>query len=119
MITNQPQSTVNGLLEAKRDELARLCRQYHVRRLELFGSATGAGFNPDTSDFDFLVEFEDLVPEAHADAFFGLMEALQRTFARPVDLVERRAIRNPYFLEAIEPTRLVLYAAAGNPQIPV
>jgi predicted nucleotidyltransferase len=72
-MTNQRQSTVNGLLEAKRDKLARLCRQYHVRRLELFGSATGANFEPDTSDFDFLVEFEDLVPEEHANAFFGLM----------------------------------------------
>lgn len=118
-MTNQRHSKVSGLLESKREGLAQLCRQYHVRRLELFGSATGPGFKPDTSDFDFLVEFEDLAPEDHADAFFGLMEALHRTFGRPVDLVERRAIRNPYFLQAIEPTRLVLYAAAGNPKIPV
>jgi predicted nucleotidyltransferase len=118
-MTNPRHSTGSGLLEAKREGLAQVCRQYHVRRLELFGSATGPGFKPDTSDFDFLVEFEALAPADHAEAFFGLMEALHRTFGRPVDVVERRAIRNPYFLQAIEPTRLVLYAAAGNPQIPV
>ena len=39
-MTNQRHSTVSGLLEAKREGLAQLCRQYHVRRLELFGSAT-------------------------------------------------------------------------------
>ena len=43
-----------------RDELEELCRRYHVRRLELFGSAVSGKFNPDTSDPDFLVSFEDL-----------------------------------------------------------
>jgi len=104
--------TANDLIEGKREELARLCAAYHVHRLELFGSATGEEFEPDTSDLDFLVEFEDLSPGEHADAFFGLIEALQLTFGRPVDLLERRAIRNPYFLRAIEQTRRVVYAAA-------
>ena len=31
-----------------------LCKKHGVAHLELFGSATGAGFNPDSSDFDFL-----------------------------------------------------------------
>jgi uncharacterized protein len=104
--------TANDLIEVKRAELARLCAAYHVHRLELFGSATGEEFEPDTSDLDFLVEFKDLSPGEHADAFFGLIEALQSTFGRPVDLLERRAIRNPYFLRAIEQTRMVVYAAA-------
>lgn len=104
--------TVNALIEVKRTELAQLCAAYHVRRLELFGSATGEGFKPDASDLDFLVEFEDLAPGDHADAFFGLIEALQAMFSRPVDLLERRAIRNPYFLRAIEPSRVLVYAAA-------
>jgi uncharacterized protein len=104
--------TANDLIEGKREELDRLCAAYHVHQLELFGSATGEEFEPDTSDLDFLVEFEDLSPGEHADAFFGLIEALQSTFGRPVDLLERRAIRNPYFLRAIEQTRMVVYAAA-------
>jgi uncharacterized protein len=103
---------MHRLIETKRAALAQLCTQYYVRRLELFGSATGERFDPDTSDLDFLVEFQTLSPREHADAFFGLMEALQKMFGRPVDLVELRAIRNPYFLQAVEQTRTLLYAAA-------
>jgi predicted nucleotidyltransferase len=103
---------MHHLIETKRTELAQVCAQYRVRRLELFGSATGERFDPDTSDLDFLVEFQDLSPREHADVFFGLMEKLQQLFGRPVDLVELRAIRNPYFLQAVEQTRTLLYAAA-------
>jgi len=47
------------LVEERRAELAKLCVKYHVKRLELFGSATGPGFTDD-SDLDFLVEYEPL-----------------------------------------------------------
>jgi predicted nucleotidyltransferase len=36
-------------------EIAVLCERHGVAYLELFGSATGSDFNPDSSDFDFLV----------------------------------------------------------------
>jgi uncharacterized protein len=94
-----------------RHEIAELCRQHRVRRLELFGSAVGENFNPQRSDADFLVEFEPLADGEHADAYFGLRESLERLLGRPIDLVMTRAIRNRYFLQAIEPTRTVLYAA--------
>ena len=98
-------------VKEKLKEVARLCARHRVRRLELFGSAAGDGFDPGGSDLDFLVEYEDMAPGEHAHAYFGLMEDLQQVFGRPVDLVERRAIRNPYFIEAIEQTRVMLYAA--------
>ena len=83
-----------------------------VRRLELFGSAaTGDGFRDGESDLDFLVEFLPLEPGTHADAYFGLLAALEDLLQRPVDLVMVRAIGNPYFLESVNRTRQVLYAA--------
>jgi predicted nucleotidyltransferase len=91
--------------------ITELCRRYRVRRLEVFGSAASDGFDPQRSDVDFLVEFEPLAEGLHADAYFGLRESLEELLSRPVDLVMTRAIRNPYFLEAIEPTRTLLYAA--------
>jgi predicted nucleotidyltransferase len=94
-----------------RAEIAELCRCYRVQRLELFGSAVGSKFDPLRSDADFLVEFEPLAEGEHADAYFGLREALESLLARPIDLVMIRAIRNPYFLQSIEPTRTLLYAA--------
>jgi predicted nucleotidyltransferase len=92
-------------------EIDDICRRYRVRRLELFGSAAGDSFDPSRSDVDFLVEFEPLADGEHADAYFGLKESLAALLARPVDLVMTSAIRNRYFLEAIEPTRTLLYAA--------
>jgi uncharacterized protein len=92
-------------------EIDEVCRRYHVRRLELFGSAASDSFDPQRSDVDFLVEFEALADGEHADAYFGLKESLAALLARPVDLVITTAICNRYFLEAIEPTRTLLYAA--------
>jgi hypothetical protein len=91
--------------------IADLCRRYHVRRLELFGSAATGAFNPTASDLDFLVEFEDLAPGAYADAYFGLLEELQGIFRRKVDLVVARSVKNPYLLETIRQSKALLYAA--------
>lgn len=99
------------LLPQYREQIADLCRRYRVRRLELFGSAAADRFDADRSDVDLLVDFEALAEGEHADAYFGLLAALESVFQRRVDLVMSRAIRNQYFLEAIEPTRTLLYAA--------
>lgn len=88
-----------------------LCRKFRVRRLELFGSAAGEAFDPQTSDLDFLVEFEELKHGEYADTYFGLLEGLQELFQRNVDLVMVSAVKNPYFLKSIERTRTLLYAA--------
>lgn len=93
----------------KQPEIAALCRQNQVARLELFGSATQVTFNPATSDFDFLVEFATDIPEGAADRFFGLKQGLSDMLGRTVDLVELAAVKNPYFIEAIGSNRLVIY----------
>ena len=79
-------------IEQKRDALAALCRQYGVARLEVFGSAArDVGFDPDGSDADFLVTFDDVTRDDLA-AFIDFKDALERLLGRPVDLVERKAI---------------------------
>lgn len=102
---------ISSVLAIDERRLAELCARYRVVRLELFGSGTGETFQPDSSDLDFLVQFQSMPPADHAGAYFGLHDALEALFHRPVDLVELQAIRNPYFLEAIEHSRIVLYAA--------
>jgi predicted nucleotidyltransferase len=102
---------VSPSIEERRAELAEMCRRYHVRSLSLFGSATRADFDSERSDFDFLVDFEDLPSGQYADAYFGLLDALEQLLGRPVDLVVSSAIKNPYFRESVEETRTLLYAA--------
>lgn len=93
------------------DELTRLCAKYNVVRLEVFGSAVSGAYRPQHSDLDFLVEFRPLQPGAYADAYFGLLGALERLFGSPVDLVVAKAIKNPYFLESVNQTRTLVYEA--------
>jgi hypothetical protein len=93
--------------------VADLRLKHRVQRLALFGSGASGGFDTATgSDLDFLAEFEPLSPREHAGAYFGLMEDLDRLFGVPIDLVETGAIRNPYFMEAVRNTQVVLYEAA-------
>jgi predicted nucleotidyltransferase len=94
-----------------REELRALCQRFHVRRLDLFGSAARGDFDPEHSDIDFLVEFErDTVLHAF-DTYFGLKEGLEALFGRPVDLVEPGAVRNPYLKASIEGSRKPVFEA--------
>lgn len=102
---------MNADIARHKSAIDELCRRHHVRCLELFGSAATGGFRPGESDFDFLVEFEELPSRRYADAYFGLLEALTALLGRPVDLVVPSAIRNPYFRAAVDETRIPLYAA--------
>ena len=102
---------MDRIIDEKREALKRLCTQYGVARLSVFGSAATEGFRPETSDVDFLVEFLELPSGHHADRYFGLLEDLEALFGRRVDLVMRSAVRNPYFLQAVEESKVVLYAA--------
>lgn len=100
------------LIEQRRDEIRRLAERHHVSRLELFGSAATGQFDAAASDLDFVVRFEDLSSEEHADAYFGLLEGLEDLFERRIDLLEDAAIKNPYLREAIEDSKRRLYEAA-------
>ena len=102
---------MNQNIEEKREAIEALCRRFQVRRLDLFGSAVGDEFNPESSDLDFLVEFNELPDNTYADTYFGLLEGLKLLLQRDVDLVMISAVKNPYFRESIERSRTLLYAA--------
>ncbi len=98
-------------LDSYASRVAELCRRFHVRRLDVFGSRITDAFDPAYSDIDLLVEFGDVREGEYADAWFGLHEALETLFERPVDLITDSAVRNPYFRAELERTRRQLYAA--------
>jgi predicted nucleotidyltransferase len=99
------------LLEERHQSIVTLCRRFRVARLDVFGSAVSDEFESATSDFDFIVAFEPMSPADHADAYFGLLEALEALFDREIDLIEEEAIRNPYFHRSVATSRVPLYAA--------
>lgn len=91
------------------EKIADFCRRWRIRELSLFGSVLRDDFRPD-SDVDVLVVFED-------DAVLGwrdwerMEQELAATFGRPVDLVEKDAVTNPFRRHHILKTHRVVYAA--------
>ena len=78
--------------------------------LFVFGSVLGDTFNEE-SDIDFVVDFSDVSLEDYADNYFDLKFSLEKLLERDIDLLESRAIRNPYLLESIDSTKQLVYEA--------
>jgi predicted nucleotidyltransferase len=101
---------MTNVIDQHRSEVAALCRRAGARRLDAFGSALRDDFDPQTSDLDFLVEFDEVPPADYAQAYFSLKEGLEALFGRPVDLVTGSSLANPYFRDRIDAERQVIYA---------
>jgi len=104
--------TMHPVVQDALSELPATCRAHRVRRLALFGSAATDEFDAEASDIDLVVDFEAMPIAEYAGNYFAFETALEELFRRPVDLVERPAIRNPYFRRAVEGTQVSLYGAA-------
>lgn len=97
-------------IDQQRNAVAALCQSTGARRLEAFGSAVRDDFDPERSDLDFLVAFDDLPPARYADAYFALKTGLEALFGRPVDLITDSSLANPYFRERVTAEARTLYA---------
>ena len=93
-----------GVLDYDKNQLDRLCQEYYVTRLAVFGSVM-QGEETATSDLDLLVEFE---PQKKPGLirFFGLQNKFEQIFGRPVDL------NTPGFLNSAFRERVVQDARA-------
>lgn len=91
------------------DRITDFCRRWKITEFSLFGSILRDDFRPD-SDVDVLVTFAPDAPWSYWE-FPAMQDDLQRIFGRPVDLVEKAALKNPFRRHEILTTRRVLYAA--------
>ena len=91
------------------DELAGLCRRYHIRRLSLFGSVMKGTDRPE-SDVDLLVEFE----QGKEPGLLGLasieIQLSKMLGGRKVDLRTPQDL-SKYFRDDVLRTAHVQYAA--------
>src|SRR5687767_1673817 len=96
------------LIDKHTKVIQNLCHRYKVKRLYAFGSVLTNQFNS-ASDIDLMVDFELQDMDEYADNYFNLKFALEDTFKRKIDLLEEKAIKNPYFKQSIERNRQVVY----------
>ncbi len=97
---------MNPIIEAKKPEIIALCRQYGVIRLDLFGSATGPNWDPEKSDFDFVIDFEDYGPGI-STRFFDFADDLEVLLGRDVDFAFEERMR-PRFRKSVDASREVV-----------
>ena len=82
-------------------DISKLCETHKVKSLYAFGSVLSDKFN-DESDIDLIVNFSDVQLLDYADNYFDLKFSLENIFKRSVDLLEEKAIKNPYFKKVVE-----------------
>lgn len=91
--------------------IAEFCQRWRVEELSLFGSVLRDDFRPD-SDVDVLVVFEDGAPWTYWD-WGAMSDQLATVFGRPVDLVEKRSVVNPYRRQHILANRQIIHRHAA------
>jgi len=96
-------------IEVPQEQIASFCRRWQVKELAIFGSALGDDFGPD-SDVDVLVAFQEGARWTLFD-YVRAQQELEQIFGRRVDLVEKKAIRNPFRRRHILSNHEVIYAA--------
>ena len=99
------------ILINKLEALKALCKEHDVKEMYVFGSASTGKFHNE-SDIDILISFkENISIEKYTDNYFDLHEKLEKLFNRKIDLVTENSLSNPYFIENVEETKQLLYAA--------
>lgn len=99
---------MNPILKNNLDELVKLCKAYRVDTLYAFGSVCTNKFNK-SSDIDFLVSFQPMDYGDYADSYFFLLEKLEELFDRHIDLVTTYSLANPFFIESVDKSKILLY----------
>lgn len=90
------------------EKIKALCKKHKVARLFVFGSVLTPDFE-DSSDIDFLVDFSDVDLYEYADNYFALKESLEKLLKREIDLLENKAIKNPYLRQSIDASKRRIY----------
>ncbi len=88
--------------------IKKLCEEYKVRTFSAFGSVTREDFT-NNSDIDFVVDFEENDPFKYTDLYFQLKEKLENLLKRQIDLIEDRAIKNNFFRQELNKTKVLIY----------
>ena len=96
------------VIEQHQTDIEALCHKWMVRELSIFGSALRNDFRSD-SDIDVLVSFQPEHPWSLFD-LLDMQDELSALLGRPVDLVTKGSLRNPFRRHEILTTRRVLYA---------
>lgn len=90
------------------DKIRTLCVNHNVKSLFAFGSVCTNKFN-DSSDIDLLISFNSMDYGDYADNYFLVADKFEKIFHRPVDLVTDKSLSNPFFIDSVNQTKILIY----------
>lgn len=96
------------LLEKYQTEIDKMCRLYNVNQLFAFGSVLTDNFN-DSSDVDLIVSFNIIKIEDYASNYYNFKYSLESILQRPIDLLESKTLKNPYFIKSVDNQKQLVY----------
>ncbi len=88
--------------------IIQLCLQHKVKSLYAFGSVLTNAFKPE-SDIDLIVDFANMEVEDYADNYFDFKFSLEKVLNRQLDLLEEKAIKNPFFRDKLNQQKQLIY----------
>jgi predicted nucleotidyltransferase len=97
-----------GILESNKKRIRKLCKLNRVKSLHSFGSVNTADFH-EGSDVDMVVEFNTNDPLEYSESYFNLKFDLENLLQRHIDLLEFKAIKNPFLLQQINKSKQLIY----------
>jgi predicted nucleotidyltransferase len=100
---------IHDSIKAYMPQVLVLFAKHKIKNAYVFGSVLTAGFN-EQSDVDFLVNLQDgLDPVDAGGHLWDLQDELGDLLHRPVDLLTERSLKNPYFIQEINQTKVLIY----------
>jgi predicted nucleotidyltransferase len=97
-----------NIVDGNIENLNALCKKYKVRQLFAFGSMLTSRFKKN-SDIDLIVDFQEVDLYDYADNYLDFKNSLECLFKREVDLLEDKAIKNPYLRQSIDSSKQLIY----------
>lgn len=95
-------------LEQYVDEIQALCQKHKVKSLYAFGSVLTSQFS-DKSDIDLVVDIDSIDPIDYAENYFDFKFSLEELLMKNIDLLEGKAISNPFLKKSIDNSKTPVY----------
>ena len=96
-------------LQINMPEVVKLLKKYKIESAYVFGSALTEKFD-EGSDIDFLINFQEgLDPLEKGSLWWNLHDALRNSLNREIDLISESALKNPYFIQAVNESKVKIY----------
>lgn len=95
-------------IESHINTIKSLCKLHKVKSLYAIGSVLTEKFTSE-SDVDLVVDFENIDVLNYGDNYYSLKFSLEDLLKRNVDLLEKKALRNPYFIKTLDQNKKLIY----------